>query len=146
MGSQILTLIPRDPWFLPSAGNIKKAMLLLSTLLPNNHGVKYAIEEIPLFLHPIEGYAGIYCPFCGQDIEDWSWEVMNAMYDENKFEVLVDLTLPCCHNHTSLNDLDFRDDTGFAVFRIEMWNPWLPLQDVPVFPDPVEVCGRVTRS
>jgi hypothetical protein len=67
----------------------------------------------------------IFCPHCGTTIMDWwSSEAMGQWVASQSLETET----PCCHRATSLNDLDYDPPVGFAVFRVELMNPWGDLE------------------
>lgn len=82
--------------------------------------------ENPAFIDCGSNFESVSCPFCEESIaiNDWQ-EMMSLSYEESHFNNL-DILLPCCKRVSTLNNLKYQSDCGFAKFVIEILNPEYP--------------------
>jgi hypothetical protein len=120
MSDNYLRFIPTDPEYVPEARDA--ARNLLAALLPDAQKVKASLHDEVQFVDCGTNFEKILCPRCRAriDMDWWSDSMRNALHV--KFRQL-EVTLPCCHEPASLNDLDYRWPMGMARFVLEAMNP-----------------------
>lgn len=79
--------------------------------------------ESPRFIDCGSNFESVTCPLCGNSISIDVWqEMMDMCYKRSCFNNL-NIVLPCCNKDSTLNDLKYKNDCGFAKFVIEVLNP-----------------------
>lgn len=123
MSSNVLKIIPQDPYFVPT----QEAMELVAEeltryLSKRKEDIKVITTDKVRFVDPGSNLREIQCPFCCCIIDfDWWQEAMDQLYEE-KFKSLA-IETPCCYKITSLNNLIYDWTAGFARFSIEVLDP-----------------------
>ena len=114
MSLSILKIISTNPSYAPETIKQEKAKAFLAELYKNKE-VKFYNTDLIEFIDQGGNFDNVSCNLCGQEIEIEHWQ--NAM-DEAFERAFIDLdfiTL-CCHQKTSLNDLNYEMAAGFAKF------------------------------
>jgi hypothetical protein len=122
-----LRLIPTDPTWRPDSGAAQRAVGTLSVLVPGADSVEVALHDEVTFIDQGANFERLSCPACQAELDmDWWSEQMGAAGDAAFTNLNV--TTPCCHTQTSLNDLTYDWPAGFARAELSVLNPqrgWL---------------------
>ncbi len=127
MASDILSLIPTDPGYVPSDDARLRARELLATLLPQAQEVRVVVTDDIRFVDQGQNWQRITCPVCGavwcDDVRPCGWwqRAMDAAWATCFTDLRV--VMPCCGAASSLNDLCYDWPTGFARFRLVAREP-----------------------
>lgn len=121
MTLEYLQLIPEDPYYIPPTNAQSIALEELSRLLPEAAEISIAVYETTQFIDQGQNFESVSCPFCSNDLGSWWRNAMDTAY-KTLFENLS-VTLPCCHQQTSLNHLCYQMPAGFARFVLSVENP-----------------------
>ncbi len=121
MSDNYLLLIPTDPHYIPSPGQVQRALAIIAAN-PLDSQPEVVITENVDFIFGGTNLEAVYCPRCRSEI-DWDWwsDVMNHAC-RDKYRDLA-LTTPCCGLETNLNELQYYWPAGFAKFRISFLSP-----------------------
>ena len=131
MSDDYLRLIPVNPEYVPDALAREDARRLLIALVPGADEVLAKITDDVKFVDQGRNFERIVCPSCGSELDvRWWQEAMDSAY-ATKFTDLV-VSLPCCHNECSLNDLHYEWSAGFARFVLEALNPNADLDETQI--------------
>jgi hypothetical protein len=82
--------------------------------------------ESPTFIDCGSNFESVTCPSCGKDISMDVWQEMMDMCYERSYFNSLNIFLPCCKKESTLNDLIYKMDCGFAKFVIKVLNPMEP--------------------
>ena len=122
MSDHYLFVIPTDPTFVPDASAQQGAMRLAMRAFPNVDKIVLEQSERIEFVFALGNYEAPSCPFCGSDLDHWFWTALDQWakrIDTGRLTV----TLPCCRQPGSLNDLAYGDfPQGFARFQLPAMN------------------------
>jgi hypothetical protein len=119
-------IIPNDYRLKPNHPNLDSVIQLLK-LYVKAESFKYEFYDTPVFVDCGENLKEVACPLCKSKIDiDWWAQQMNEKYDESQFMDL-DVLLPCCNRTSSLNDLQYDIECGFAQFAIIIYEPEFPV-------------------
>jgi hypothetical protein len=121
MSVEYLQLIPEDPYYIPPTQAQSVAQEELFRLLPRAAEISMFVYDTAQFIDQGENFESVSCPFCSNDLRNWWRSAMNTAY-KTLFENLS-VTLPCCHEQTSLNNLRYQMPAGFARFVLSARNP-----------------------
>lgn len=122
MSVNVLRLIPTHPDYVPDAPAIEEAQRLFASLVPEADDVRVTITSEIAFIDQGSNFERVVCPVCGSELGvRWWQEVMDTAHAA-KFVNLV-VTVPCCQNECSLNDLRYEWPAGFARFVLEARSP-----------------------
>lgn len=121
MSDSSLRLIPTQPTFRPTPKAAESARALLSKLVPNANEVGAQFLDEVEFVDSGQNWAGVKCPHCGHDLEDWWLEAMDTAAESSFTDLAVQT--PCCAFQTSLNDLNYVRPAGLCSFVLEAMNP-----------------------
>jgi hypothetical protein len=116
-----LKFVPTDPDWQPSLPASNAAVQLLMNFLPEADEIASRFFDNTVFVDPGENWAGVRCPRCGNDIEEW-WGQAMAKADETTFQTL-EVDTSCCGSRISLNDLHYIWPAGFGRFVLWARNP-----------------------
>ena len=111
-----MIIIPTDSSAVPTAEQCTASLHLLVTFLPDVTA-RWEFSEHPVFIDAGSNWDGVRCRSCGTPLDDWWRIAVSDAYDRSHFEDLSAET-PCCGSTTSLNDLDFGWQVGFARARL----------------------------
>jgi hypothetical protein len=75
-----------------------------------------------MFIDPGGNLEYISCPMCSAEISVVWWQRAMSCAHDNGFTELT-VTLPCCSKLSSLNDLQYFWEAGFARFTLEIHDP-----------------------
>jgi hypothetical protein len=123
MTDTILRLIPEGSEFVPSATAREKATLILRRAMPRADDVSNLVTPRVRFVDCGGNFEGVACPRCGANIGEWWTLAMEAAHEAEFHDLRV--TVPCCAQRTTLNDLIYSWPAGFARFTLEVLNPGL---------------------
>jgi hypothetical protein len=122
MSISIIRLIPDDPRFIPVHSAQVEAEKLVTSMLPKAEKVIVIVTENINFVDPGGNLERIFCPICGSEISlEWWKQAMSKAY-ETKFTDLT-VEMPHCGQLSSLNELRYVWEAGFARFVIEAHDP-----------------------
>ncbi|MFR9794790.1 hypothetical protein ACL02U_02650 [Streptomyces sp. MS06] len=125
MSETFLSVIPTDPDWQPDQAAGDGSAALLNELCPRAGGeIEVRWHTLPAFVNSGADLETISCPRCGSrlDIREWWMPQMDGAYDGAGFSNL-DIRMPCCDFHTTLNDLVYDRPCGFARFEIKILDP-----------------------
>ncbi|HEU5381382.1 MAG TPA: hypothetical protein VFV38_38655 [Ktedonobacteraceae bacterium] len=123
MSTNLLILIPAEPTYRPESVCAKRALTLLHTYFSQPAEASVSFTEEVEFITTGGNLERIRCPCCQSVLDEQRWiAAMERAYDETRFADLT-VTLPCCSQLSSLNDLHYEWPTGFARFRLQVRNP-----------------------
>ncbi|QHE52819.1 hypothetical protein [Pontibacillus sp. HMF3514] len=121
MSDTVIKFIPANPRFVPKKEAINEAELWIRSLTSCCEIKSILTDEIR-FIDQGENFQSIICPLCLDEISlDW-WSDAMEKASENHFDNLS-VIVPCCYRETSLNNLQYHWNAGFARFSIEIMNP-----------------------
>ena len=89
--------------------------------------IRGAVSDDIQFTDQGQNWDHVYCPACGQQIDEWWTHSMGIAHTGN-FQNL-EVQVPCCGITCSLNDLKYAWPAGFARFVIEIEDPAILLTD-----------------
>ena len=128
-----LTLVPKDPHFIPSSEAVKKAKASLNRYYPNAESQpKVVIEERPRFFTARDNCDRYACPKCSKTVRDSEFEsLVNDPDGWGKFvraaekapdALAYSVVLPCCGAELPLSELHFtgRPGTTAAIGRFKI--------------------------
>jgi hypothetical protein len=122
MSSSIIRLIPDNPEYIPVQSAQIAAQRLVASLFPKAERVNVLSTEQTNFIDPGGNLEKIICPICEREVSiEWWQQAMSRAY-ETGFTALT-VTMPCCDERSSLNDLTYVWDAGFARFVVEVHDP-----------------------
>lgn len=123
MSDHWITIIPRDPCFVPPADAIARARDFIAEITPAADDISSEISTGVQFRDCGANLERIQCPVCKADISrDWWSEQMEEDSEGDGFD-LQPFALPCGHTAGSLNGLDYYFDQGFSRFALNARNP-----------------------
>ncbi|WP_053367949.1 hypothetical protein [Bacillus sp. FJAT-27245] len=122
MSDYVIKLLPWHPEFIPSFDAIKEAELFVKSVSNYFSDIQLLLTDEVRFIDLGENFETVSCQFCHSDLSiDWWVEAMSEA-DTSQFTNLQ-VIVPCCHMESSLNDLNYKWNAGFARFSIEFYNP-----------------------
>ena len=111
-----LIIIPIDPSFQPDEDKQRDIVSFLVNLYPNCEIISVAQEYIE-FVDPGENLEKIICNLCGRQLEMAFWQSnMDRAYQNHFLDLIFETK--CCNNSTSLNDLNYYFNAGFAKYKL----------------------------
>src|SRR5262245_17471333 len=102
MSETLLSFVPVDREYVPSATAIQIAIDWIRGFLPRSEQVEGAVSEHVQFIDCGENWCGVWCPHCGPDAEPWWTEEMTRSFAQTKFGNLSAVA-PCCGARVSLD-------------------------------------------
>ncbi len=133
MSTDILTVIPTEPGYVPTAAAQRRARELLASFVPQARDVCAVVTVDIQFVDQGANWERIACPACGavwcDDARPCAWwqRAMDAAW-ATRFTNLT-VTMPCCGAASSLNDLRYDWPAGFARFRLVAREPSIAALD-----------------
>jgi hypothetical protein len=122
MSTDIVSIIPTDPFWVPVAEAAAAARAILARVYPGARKVAMDWHEGPVFVDQGENFETVRCPGCQINLPiDWWQDRMNEAYATN-FHVLT-VCLTCCGHKATLNDLVYSWPAGFARFVLFAASP-----------------------
>ncbi len=128
MSTDVLSIIPADPNFVPDDIARERAKTLFASLVPGAQEVKASVSQHVAFVDQGENFDRVYCPSCGVDVGVPWWQKSMGEAYRTKFANLS-VTLPCCGAASSLNDLRYDLPAGFARFTLQATEPQNDIDD-----------------
>lgn len=128
MSDTFLRLIPQEPRFVPSREAEEAAVYALRMLFPTAKVSAHRFSEIE-FVDQGSNFERVVCPNCKQEIAGPQWlEWVEESYSKSRLKERT-VKLLCCGVRSDLNDLIYEWPAGFAMFKLEVWEPggWLSL-------------------
>ena len=119
MSETIYKIIPNDYFFSDDKRNIEGAVRMLEMYLPGA-SITWEKYETPVFVDCGGNLEEIACPNCGKIINTDDWQEMMNHSDESSQFIDLSCILPCCGKASSLNNLLYNMDCGFAKIVIEI--------------------------
>jgi hypothetical protein len=122
----IYKIIPETYDYYPAdAKSIDGAIQILKMYIKADD-ITWTGFENPAFIDCGSYLESVCCPFCDEsiDMDDWQ-EMMSLSYEKSQF-TNIDILLPCCKKMSTLNNIRYQSDCGFAKFVIEVLNPEYP--------------------
>jgi hypothetical protein len=130
MSDTLISFVPTDRHFVPSAAARERAVNLLRRFAPASDEVSETVSEEVAFVDCGGNWSGVRCPACGADAEPWFSDEMSRCHELSRFQDLA-VVAPCCGAEVSLDALDFGWPVGFARFVLEARNPGLASTELP---------------
>lgn len=122
LSENFLRLIPTDPLYVPPSVAQDQVRHLFASFV-QGEDIRANVTEEVAFVDPGSNLERILCPNCGAVLADeWWGQAMDQAYAEMRFQAL-DVVVPCCETHCSLNDLYYDWPAGFARFLLEARSP-----------------------
>ena len=126
MSDIIYRIIPESYDYLPADERAADGAVKILKMYVQVDKISWKSFENPIFVDCGSNLETITCPFCGHNIDIYVWqEMMSTCYERSYFNNL-DVFLQCCNKETTLNNLKYQLDCGFAKFVIEILNPVEP--------------------
>jgi hypothetical protein len=116
-----LRIIPAEPTYVPSALARERALGVLRRAAPLADDIAAQVTSDVRFVDCGGNFETVSCPRCAADLGEWWSEVMEIGHGQGFQDLRV--TVPCCGNQTSLNDLVYSWPAGFARYMLEALNP-----------------------
>jgi hypothetical protein len=124
MSVTLLRLIPTDPYFVPDSQRRQAGQDLLAGLVQDPGTVSSLVEEQVVFVDCGQNLERISCPRCNTSLEnEWWGDAMDAVHLAGFGQFAV--TMPCCGESCSLNDLRYEWPMGFARYVLQAEDPGL---------------------
>lgn len=121
MSDYIVKFIPTQPHRTCTEHQAHNAVAFLKSAMPAED-VRVELRTMPEFVDCGSNLESICCPICGTSLDfDWWNEAMDRAW-KTQFSNLQ-VVLPCCGSHSSLNDLTYHFPCGFACAEVQVWNP-----------------------
>jgi hypothetical protein len=131
VSDDVLSIIPMDQDYIPSAGAQQIAVALLKEMLPEGEMCRAEVYEQLQFIDQGQNCESVLCPSCGKRfpidpfIEHdpgmvWWYEVTEATSTRGIEQLQT--TMPCCRAQVPFTSLRFDWSAGFARFRLSIWN------------------------
>jgi hypothetical protein len=128
MSENWITLIPKDPRYIPPPASQERARLRFLEIAPDADEARIEVGEKIVFFDCGANLERIACPSCGSEIsKEWWQEKMEEDYDRG-FQ-LAKYPLPCCGAAGTLDELIYEWPQGFARFALDAMNPNIGLLD-----------------
>ncbi|MBG0563966.1 hypothetical protein [Actinoplanes aureus] len=122
MSTNVLSVIPADPFWTPGAAAAGAARAVLALVYPGAREVAMDWHEDPVFVDPGENFEGVRCPGCAGELAiEWWQERMDEAYATN-FRALG-VRPSCCGRESDLNRLVYDQPAGFARFVLFATEP-----------------------
>lgn len=119
--STSLRIISSNPSYIPTQEQQQQAKDYLTKVYPA-HKIESITKDTIEFVDQGQNFDSIICPFCGKEIETEYWQDAMEKADKTHFTDLS-MTTPCCKKHTTLNDLRYITDAGFAKYVLSVNDP-----------------------
>lgn len=121
MSDYIMKIIPADFTYSVTGEQAKRTLSFLRAMVKAND-ITFLSSETPVFVDCGSNLEMIVCPCCGEQLDfGWWGEAMNIAGKE-EFKNLS-ITMPCCGEKSTLNDLDYEFPCGFACAEFDILNP-----------------------
>jgi hypothetical protein len=132
VSDDVLSIIPLDQDYIPSAEAQQKAVALLKEMLPDGEMCQVEVYDQLQFIDQGENCYAVFCPSCGQQFPIdpftehdpgmvWWYELIEARSAGASIEQLQ-TKMPCCGARVPFTSLKFDWPAGFAHFRLSIWN------------------------
>lgn len=135
MSEDYLTVLPDDPWWVPSPDRAAAAVAVLDALMDRESEISVRGPG-PLTLECAAGEFGtVTCPDCAvvlaSNPEDMAWfttelDGVLATADDSR---CLDVALPCCGVTRSMNDLLYDPSAGFSSWSVTARRPVYQFDD-----------------
>ena len=122
MSDNWITIIPRDPYFIPTPSAIAGAEAYLEKIILTADEMTSEISDGVRFRDCGGNFQNIHCPVCSAEISTSWWSKKMSEDWDRKF-ALRPITTPCSHAVLSLNELRYDWDQGFSCFALDIMNP-----------------------
>jgi len=121
MSSTFIKIISTDPSFFIDKSLQEKARMFLSKFFGKEQ-IEFINTDTIVFVDQGENFESVSCNLCKSLIETEAWQdAMDNAY-KSEFKDLFFIT-PCCNKKTSLNNLDYNWQAGFAKSIISISEP-----------------------
>ncbi len=123
MSASFITILPKDPQWIPDQQTQTAAEKALGVVAPNSTVIRSVVSDTVAFYDCGANFEKVSCPFCGStlDLTWWQQAIDNDCRDEGF--TLAKLATPCCHKETTLNDLVYDWEQGFSRYMLEVEEP-----------------------
>lgn len=116
---RVIRYIPTSPFLLPDEEARGKALELISAAYPDKE-IEDGYSRLPQFVDSGDLLERVTCPECGKELDSEDWSIlMDALFTDYGFETL-DVTLPCCGAHSTLDKLLYDAPCGFSCFEVDV--------------------------
>jgi hypothetical protein len=134
LSDDVLSLIPVDQDYVPSAEARAKAVVLLQEILPDGEMCEAKVYDELRFIDPGANREAVLCPSCGgrfkidyfSENDDpgptWWLGISQAAPEDGSIKD-VRTNMPCCGSTVPFAWREFDWPAGFAHFAVSIWNP-----------------------
>jgi hypothetical protein len=134
VSDDVLSLIPVDQEYVPSAEAREKAAALLQEMLPDAEMCEAKVYDELHFIDQGQNCEAVLCPSCGRRFAidyyftendpglTWWLEMSEAIPEDGSIKE-VRTSMPCCGASVPFTSLEFDWPAGFAYFELSIWNP-----------------------
>lgn len=143
MSDNILKIISTNPDFIPNRQTQKTVEEFLSKVIFFPGEASISVTDFVRFIDQGANFENLYCPICAEELGMEWWQLQMDIAFQSEFSDLS-VSLPCCHNMTSLNDLKYELSAGFARFLIEIRYPPKNIEEI-LQPQLEEILGTPLR-
>lgn len=137
MSTFTIIVFPTDPFWVPSRDRAEAATAVFARLVTDESDPvpEVSTYEYLMFESAGAGFGTATCPDCDAVIarnpEDMEWFSEHIHRIDPKVTVpsMLEVTLPCCQQVRSINDLVYDPPAGFASWSISAREPSFDLHD-----------------
>lgn len=137
MSTFSIIVFPTDPFWVPSQHRAEAAKAVFARLVTDESDPAPEAEtyERLMFESAGAGFGTASCPDCGVVVatnpEDMAWfaEQIHGMDPNVTVPSMLEVTMPCCQQVRSINDLLYAPPAGFASWSISACEPSFALHD-----------------
>lgn len=123
-----LTAIPTDPRWMPDTQQEAAAVAVFARLVPHRGDIEIDRNNRVVLYDAGDCFETVSCPACGavlaENPTDMTWfvEQTDRSWTEDTGFWPQDVVTPCCRTDTTLNDLTYRTEQGFASWAMRAEN------------------------
>lgn len=121
MSEYIVKIIPKNPTYSLTHEQANHTLNFLRKMI-NADDITFLSSETPVFVDCGSNLEMIKCPYCGEQLDFGWWGEAMDIAGKEKFKNLS-VTMPCCGQKSSLNDLCYEFPCGFACAEFDILNP-----------------------
>ncbi len=135
MSTHFVTLVPRDPGFVPGPDDQDRGLTLFRRMAPAAEEITLVRHEGVEFFDAGASFEHIACPLCAATLDFGWWsetmtkdyvDVPDATAEPPGFRLRA-YALPCCGKQSRLDELLYRGPQAFGRFGLRARNPDLGL-------------------
>jgi hypothetical protein len=123
MSVHYIHFIPAEPMFVPRSAAQHAAVDVLRAARPDADDISTNTGDYVTFVDCGENFERVGCPACDATLQVETWQaLMDADYADDLGFQLAPITLPCCGNVMTLNELRYEWPQGFSRFAMTAMN------------------------